>query len=220
MVTKLFQKLKGLVEDHEPFDPSRLEDPVAQLTAWKPARGGGANFRTRRLVMVTPHRIEFRASVVAKIFFGGFLLGGIGVALGVSAFHFLTGTLSFRTETLMPVLVGIVFAAVGGCLLYFGTAPIVFDKSRGFFWKGRKTREGVFHSDSSNHFAALEEIHALQLISEYCRGRKRSYYSYELNLVLRDGKRINVMDHGDCKKLREDADSLSRFLQRPIWDAI
>ncbi len=220
MLTKLFQKLRGLVEDHDPFDPSRLGDPVADLTAWTPAKGGGANFRTLRLVMVSPHRMEFRASMVAKIFFGSFLLGGIGVAVGISAFHFSTGTFSFSTDTLLPLLVGIAFAAVGGCLLYFGTAPIVFDKSRGFFWKGRKARDGVFNSDSPKHFAALEEIHALQLISEYCRGSKRSYYSYELNLVLRDGKRINVMDHGDCDKLREDAESLSQFLARPVWDAI
>ena len=220
MLTKLFQKLRDLVEDHDPFDPSQLGDPVAELTAWTPAKRGGANFRTRRLVMVTPHRIEFRASIVAKIFFGSLLLGGIGVAVGVSAFYFSTGTFSFSTDTLLPLLVGIAFAAVGGCFLYFGTAPVAFDKSRGFFLKGRKARDGTFDSNSSKHFATLEEIHALQLISEYCRGSKRSYYSYELNLVLRDGKRINVMDHGDRDKLREDAETLSRFLERPIWDAI
>ena len=70
------------------------------------------------------------------------------------------------------------------------------------------------------HFAGLEDIHALQLISEYCRGSKRSYYSYELNLVLRNGRRINVMDHGDSEKLREDAKTLSQFLEKPLWDAI
>ncbi|MGD9320846.1 MAG: hypothetical protein PVH99_12810, partial [Desulfobacteraceae bacterium] len=51
-------------------------------------------------------------------------------------------------------------------------------------------------------------------------GSKRSYYSYELNLVLRDSKRTNVMDHGDYEKLREDAQTLSQFLEKPVWDAI
>ena len=220
MLGKLFQKIRGVVDEPDPFDPSKFGDPVAKQTNWMPAKRGGANFRTRKLVMVTPNRIEFRASLAAKIFFGSFLLGGMGFAVGVPVFHSSTGTFPLNPDTLVPLFAGIAFAVVGGFLLYFGTAPIVFDKTRGFFWKGRKTRDGVFHSDSVTHFAGLEDIHALQLISEYCRGSKRSYYSYELNLVLRNGRRINVMDHGDSEKLREDAKTLSQFLEKPLWDAI
>lgn len=220
MLMKLFQKIRGALDAPDPFDPSRFGDPVAEQTSWMPAKKGGANFRTRNLIMVTPNRIEFRASLAAKIFFGCFLLGGMGFAVGASISHFSPGTFPFNPDTLVPLLAGLGFAIVGGFLLYFGTAPVVFDKSRGLFWKGRKARDGVFDSDSQKHFAGLEDIHALQLISEYCRGSKRSYYSYELNLVLRNGRRINVIDHGDCEKLREDAQTLSQFLGKPVWDAI
>lgn len=220
MLGKLFQKMRGMVDAPDPFDPSRFGDPVAEQTRWMPAKKGGANFRTRKLVMVAPNRIEFRASLAAKIFFGSFLLGGMGFAVGVLLFHPSKGTFPLDPDTLVPLVAGLGFAMVGGFLLYFGTAPVVFDKSRGFFWKGRKARDGVFDSNSHEHFAGLEDIHALQLISEYCRGSKRSYYSYELNLVLRNGRRINVMDHGDCEKLREDARTLSQFLEKPVWDAI
>ena len=117
------------------------------------------------------------------------------------------------------ILIGGVFATVGGCLLYFGTKPIVFDKVRGVFWKGRKKPGEVFDRRSLKNFTGLEVVHALQIISEYCRGSKSSYYSYELNLVLKDGKRINVVDHGSIRKLREDAEILSKFLSIPVWDA-
>ncbi len=50
-------------------------------------------------------------------------------------------------------------------------------------------------------------------------GNKSSYYSYELNLVLDDGSRINVVDHGNLDRLRGDAQTLSRFLDKPVWDA-
>ncbi len=220
MLRRLFQKMRGTVDEPDPFDPSRFGDPVAEQTNWTPAKRGGANFRTRKLIMVTPNRIEFRASLAAKIFFASFLLGGMGFAVGVSISHFSTGTFPFNPDKLVPLLAGMGFAIVGGFLLYFGTAPIVFDKSRGVFCKGRKARDGVFDSNALKHFAGLEDIHALQLISEYCRGSKRSYYSYELNLVLSNGRRINVMDHGDCEKLREDAQTLSQFLGKPVWDAI
>ena len=50
-------------------------------------------------------------------------------------------------------------------------------------------------------------------------GSKSSYTSYELNLVLDDGSRINVVDHGNLDRLRGDATTLSRFLSKPVWDA-
>jgi hypothetical protein len=172
MLVKLLQKMRGMVDEPDPFDPSRFGDPVAAQTNWMPAKRGGANFRTRKLIMVTPNRIEFRASLAAKIFFSSFLLGGMGFAVGVSISHFSTGTFLFNPDMLVPLFAGLGFAIIGGFLLYFGTAPIVFDKSRGFFWKGRKARDGVFDSNSLKHFAGLEDIHALQLISEYCRGAR------------------------------------------------
>jgi hypothetical protein len=70
------------------------------------------------------------------------------------------------------------------------------------------------------YFARLEEIHALQLVAENCRSDNDTYRSYELNLILKDGKRINVVDHGNESKLREDAQTLSRFIEKPVWDAI
>ena len=74
----------------------------------------------------------------------------------------------------------------------------------------------VERGDSS---APLSSIHALQLLSEFVSGSKSSYYSYELNLVLNDGSRINVVDHGNLERLRSDASALSRFLDKPVWDA-
>jgi len=78
----------------------------------------------------------------------------------------------------------------------------------------------VFDKKTLPYFAKLEDIHALQLISEYCGGNDGSYYSYELNLVLENGKRINVVDHGNKNKLRKEANNLSAFLAKPVWDAI
>ncbi len=74
----------------------------------------------------------------------------------------------------------------------------------------------VERGDSS---APLSSIHALQLLSEFVSGSKNSYHSYELNLVLNDGSRINVVDHGNLERLRADASTLSQFLDKPVWDA-
>jgi hypothetical protein len=65
----------------------------------------------------------------------------------------------------------------------------------------------------------LEDVHAIQLLREYCRGNKSSYYSYELNLVLHDGRRVNVVDHGKHSQILDEARMLSECLEVPVWDA-
>ena len=39
-------------------------------------------------------------------------------------------------------------------------------------------------------------------------------------LVLQDGRRLNVVDHGNREQLRADAATLARFLGKPLWDAL
>ena len=92
-------------------------------------------------------------------------------------------------------------------------------KKIGAYWKGRKSPREVFNKSELKNFAELDDVHAIQLISEFVRGNKTSYHSYELNLVLQDGKRLNVIDHGNKNVIKENAETLSKFLDKPIWDA-
>ena len=219
MLKELIEKLKKLSRGHSPFDPSRFDDPIAMKTEWIPAKGGGANFKTHNLVQVNRNRIIFRSSIGARIFYGFFLLMGLGFAFGFSYPQFSEDNFSFSFESLFPILLGFLFAIMGGLLLYYGTKPIVFEKGSGYFWKGRKNPETVYNINARKNCTKLKEIYALQIISELVRGDKSSYYSYELNLVLNDGSRINVIDHGKIEKIREDAEKLSQFLGKPVWDA-
>jgi hypothetical protein len=221
MLEKLVEKLQSWAKTApDVFDPSRFDDPVASQTEWTPAKGGGASFRTHKIVQVDVNRLEFRGSLGAKVFYSIFFFAGLGLLAGFSIEKISSGEFPLNADTIIPLLMGFLFAIIGGCMFYFGTAPIVFDKYKRAFWKGRKTPEDIYNKNSLKYFTTLENIHALQLISEYCRGNKSSYYSYELNLVLKNGNRINVVDHGNPAKLREDTQILSTFLNKPIWDAI
>lgn len=220
MLKELLEKIKTLSRSQSTIDVSRFDDPIAAKTEWSPAKGGGANFKTHNLVNVDYSRIEFRSSVGAKLFYLVFLLVGLGVMISISVSKISDGTFGLNAETLLMLAFGLVFASVGGGLLYYGSAPVVFDKKAGYFWKGRKSPREVFNKSSIKHLAKLEDVHAIQLISEYVRGNKSSYHSYELNLVLKDASRINVIDHGNKKSIRENAETLSAFLDKPIWDAI
>jgi hypothetical protein len=212
---KLLQKIST-----RDIDLSRFDDPVAAQTDWSPAKGGGASFTTHKITRVSPYRIEFRASGGAKVFSMIFFLMGVGIVSGFSFFHFSHKTFSIGPDIIMPLLFGTFFTALGGGLFYYFTTPIVFDKKKAFFWKGRKKPDDDFLISTVKNFAMFEEIHALQLVSEDCESDDNSYRSYELNLVLKNGKRINVVDHGNETRLREDARTLARFIEKPVWDAI
>ena len=220
MFEKMIEKLKLLAETKPPFDPSRFGDPIAMQTQWTPAKGGGASFRTHKLEQIDMNILVFKASAGAMLFYSIFMIMGITAMVVFPLASSQSGGFDFNIELIMPCLIGMVFVVIGGGLFYFGTKPIVFDKYKGYFCKGRRVPDQVYSGISTKDFTRLSNIHALQLISEYCRGNKSSYYSYELNLILKDGKRINVVDHGNPEKLREDAQTLSGFLGVPVWDAI
>ena len=225
MYEKISAKIWRDVDKGFHVDPSMFDDPVAMQTDWTPAKFGGAHFGTHKLVESNPDRLEFRASIWAKLYYIFFL--GMEIAVVVLIVFF--GLLSLGSYTdwypadwghIITIGAGVACTIVGACMYYFGTAPIVFDRRRGFFWKGRKHPDHVFDKGTLKHFAKLEKVYALQIISELVGGQTKghqSYTSYELNLVLEDGKRITVIDHGNKDRLRKDADTLAAFLDKPVW---
>jgi hypothetical protein len=220
MLKKIVESLKKLSNRGPAFDPSVLDDPVAMRTEWKPLKRGGANFKTHKLVEVNFHRFEFKATVFTKIFCIIFLLAGLAVFFFFGVNTIDMHNFSMNIESLLPLVFGLIFALIGALLLYFGTKPIVFDKTFGYYWKSRKEPAQTYDQSVKKTSAPLSNVHALQIISEYVSSSKSSYYSYELNLVLKDGSRLNVIDHGRLESIRSDAQKLSGFLGVPLWDSL
>jgi len=219
----MLNKLKNLIKEAgqriENFDTSAFDDPLALQTDWSPLKGGGSNFRTHNLLSENYNRTSFKASFGAKIFSSVFILAGLGLPSSQIYSAFQNGGAIFDGDFLPLLLFGSVFSIAGAALFYSYAKPVVFDKTNGFFWKGWKAPGTTAIENPDKHSARLSNIHALQIISEYVRGDKKSYYSYELNLVLKNGSRLNVIDHGDVYRIREDAEVLSQFLGKPVWDA-
>ena len=212
---RMLQRLQNMQNSQNIFDPSQFGDPIATQTNWKPAIGGGSNFRTFKLVKVNPYRVEFKTTIVAILFSLIFALPGIGLLLFLIP---IVDWSSIDSGIIIGSLLGLIFASLGGYMFYKQMLPIVFDKNEGFFWKGRKPQAEMFTYEATARHARLELVHALQIVAEYIRG-KNDFYSYELNLVLKNGKRINVVDHGNRNKLVEDAGVLAEVLGIPVGDA-
>jgi len=216
MFEKLIQSLQNLRSIQNAFDPSQFGDPIATQTDWRPARGGGSNFRTYKLVKVNPNRVEFKTTIGAIIFSLIFALPGMGLII------LLIPNVDWSSLTpgnIIPLLLGLIFASLGGYMFCAQMRPIVFDKQEGFFWKKRKPQAEMLTNEATAKYVRLELVHTLQIVAEYISGKNGGYNSYELNLVLKNGNRINVVDHGKRNKLAEDAGVLAEFLGIPVWDA-
>ncbi len=222
---KLSKALINFTYRHDKsVDASKFNDPVALRTDWTPTRSGNASYRTHKLVVKTPEQLKFKATLDAQFFYLIIFLFGAGFLYLVVHEMVTPEGLEFSINKIIGALIAITFMSLGGGLFYFGTLPIVFDKQKGFFWKGRKAPDEVFDTQTLNDYAALEDIYALQIIAEFSPGdrgvrKSRVDYSYELTLVLKNGSRISFFNHKKEKFLREDAETISRFLEKPIWDA-
>lgn len=213
---QMAQNLQNMFNQAKPFDPLLLNDPIATQTQWTRACPGGTNFRTFKLVQVNPDRIKFRTTFGAVLFALIFLLVGLGLIVLIIWESYLT---AFTTELMVAVGLGLIFAGVGGYLLYRQMQPIVFDKREGLFWKKRKPNSVIGLNDATDNQVNLAFIHALQIVAEFISGKNSNYYSYELNLVLKNGNRINVIDHNNKGKIDREAKIISEFLNVPVWDA-
>ncbi|TVR15890.1 MAG: hypothetical protein EA391_09345 [Balneolaceae bacterium] len=214
MLKKLKKIARTIAAPPEPVNIAQFNDPLANTISWEPAKRGGSNFKTHKFISDGFNRAEFKMSVSSRIFALLFMT----VGAGMPAFFIYSGEFGTLQETVILIGFGLIFVAVGGLIHYFYGRPIIFDKMKGFYWKGWKNPDHTTARVVTKNLLPLSEIHALQLIKEFVRSDKSTYYSYELNLVLRDGTRVNVVDHGNGKILKQDAQQLSSFLGKPLWD--
>ena len=142
--------------------------------------------------------IEFRPTSVVYLFLILFAVFGL-------IFYLLAFSMGSMD---IGVLISLSFLGFGVWSLWrLVKQKSVFNGSSRVFYKNEKS-------------FGFDDICAIQLLREYVSGNKSSYYSYELNLVCMNGERINIIDHGALRAIREDASILADYLSIPVWDAI
>ena len=199
---RVLKKIFSLFQDNrEILDLSAFGNEIAFKTSWEPLVGGGTSFCTHRAqknASLMGDIIVFKTAIQAYLFAISF------VALG-AMFAIASAAGEFEDEI---GLMGLGFLAFGCWELWsLRRKESRFDRYSNELAQGKKSFD-------------LKNIEAIQLIREYVRGSESSYYSYELNLICSDGSRINIIDHGALRKLREDAALLAEYLSIPVWDAI
>ena len=117
-------------------------------------------------------------------------------------------------DKFITLLLGTVFF-MGGLFVFFRqmfkTVPL-FDMVDDMFYPKGFTRDGSGIS--------LKQFDHLEIFTERIYTPKNNIHnSYELNVVLKDGSRYNILDYGDAQSLWEDANGLAAILSLPLVDA-
>lgn len=201
---------------------SKLDDPFAREIDWSSLNCGGANFRTR-VISQTPDGISFLPTWGGKIFAGLFIVIGavimwVGTGLKIDPLQFLRYPLSMlrhcihviphtmRGEKIFLFLFGSVFFLAGLVTLYFFIKPVIFDRTWKKFFKGF-----AFFPQKQVDF---EDIYAVQIVTSI----SSKYVNYQINLVLTDKRRVNVVSHINKETALADADTIGKLLGKPVWN--
>ncbi len=192
------------------LDPKKFNDPIALKTSWRPQSNNGVKMRNMRLRTVSENRVEFEMTLLALVGPTLFMLVTIALVAGMLTIGAPIGSLPFN---ILAFLALACFTA-GAAMIRNDLVPRQFDKDKGYFWLGdvdTAFEDGKLTGDGCH----LQDIHAVQLI----QGSLRYDFNYEVNLVLKNGRRINLIGHMNRAALYEDSQELARFLRVPMWDA-
>jgi len=198
-------------------------DEVFNKTNWTPLVGGGRSYQSHKLVRVNDDRIQFKTTVKVAIFF-----------LFLSATGVFTIYLTLFGEGDSNPIVGLglgLFMIVLGLFLFMrSTKRITFDRSLKALWKGKEDPAKMINPSGIDGYVSLKKLHAIQIIKELVESdslhdedgfstQNDDFLSYELNLIMNDGKRINVLDHGHKQSIENQAYAISDLFDIPVWDA-
>jgi hypothetical protein len=224
--TELNKRIQGLtnvretqtIEAKKPERPW-ADDPIAQSIDWdeRAEGGGGVDHKIR---YVGSSRFEFRPAHPRSWYVITLIM-----AMGAAALVYFEG--GSIGQTILALSGGMGFSALGWLLFHFALTPVVFDKNSGNFWKGRKKPEQVSGYPPSKCMGRIDDIYALQLILTYyitglpADKDSRTYPQYQINLVMKNGTRINVVNYSASSDMTiKNARALSMFLGKPLWDAL
>ena len=200
-VLKNIFSLSLFQDNREIIDLSTFGNEIAFKTSWEPLVGGGTNFCT--------HRAQKDASLMGDV---------IVFKTAIQAYLFAISWVAFGAMFAIASAAGEFEDQIG----LFGLGFLAFGCWELWSLRQKESRFVRYSSELTQGKKSfdLKNAEAIQLIREYVRGSESSYYSYELNLICSDGSRINIVDHGALRKLREDAALLAEYLSIPVWDAI
>ena len=199
-------------------------DAVVIKTKWTPLIGGGRSYKSHKVIKVNENKLVFKTTARVALFYIFLSANGLFVLL-------LTFFGSGRGNLVVGVFLGIGLIALGVFLLMRSRKIMTFDRRLKAFYKGKVDAENLLNPNLLEGYISLKKLHAVQIIKEHIEGnishedglsmddKRNNFFSYEINLIMDDGKRVNVVDHGNIKSIYIQATAIANLFDVPVWDA-
>ncbi len=197
--------------------PIVTDEPVTLKVSGGAVSKGGSTIKSQTMTE-TGEQIVIEKAVASIIIH--FIFSMVGISTFMSSFYSI-----FNGE----FGAGFMALLVGGGFSYIGISELLnnkkftIDKLKKIYYRGQKY--DVLGSLDRKQQGYVKDIYAIQLFkkrvwSETSEGGSFTYISYELNLVFKDGERINIMDHAKGEYVDDSAETLGQFLNIPVWKHI
>ncbi len=196
------------------------KDPVAQKIEWTPLKKWWVPYRNYILQEKDLWKLIFEPSFIKKIApMMLIILWLIYFPYNDIYFSFIINkniNILIEKGNYITILLSVFLILIWLYKLY-NLKLLVFDKQLGYYYKKNIKDFWFMNHMNDENSVFLKNVYAIQIIDEFINN-KNPFYSYELNLVMKDYTRINVIDHGDLINLKKDAKQLSEYLHVPLWD--
>lgn len=205
-----------LTPEHTDSAARRFNDTLAARVDWTPLQRGGTSFASQRR-SVSASRFRWRPTAMVWALAAMFVLPALLVLVALLA----SGQVSGDPFSWILPVIALLFIAFGVRVPSRHRLPVVFDRGVGWYWRGEPRSQSSADIGALSEAARLADLYALQLIGgQMNHGTHASWRTFELNLILQDGRRLPVITHGNLRRLREDAGALATWLALPLWDAL
>jgi len=203
-----------------------IDDQVVKNASFKPLKKWWSSTSTHVLVEDNFWNYIFQINTFIKWIIWLFIISPI-ISFGfiLSQEEILKQILDIKIlfENFFLYLLWFILILPGIFMYFFLSKSYIFDFSDWYFYEKRFQKKLFEYSNDSkyqNKVIPLKNIHALQLLGEKVSWGKNnsSYTSYELNLILKDSSRINVIDHWNLEQIKDDAKKIAEKLKIKIYD--
>ena len=169
----------------------------------------------RKLRIVSSSQASFVAGMSER--FKSLFVIGFGGLLGIGTAFKLQETPEPGLVALM--LIGLALMGVGVYLYRSADKPVYFDRKNNLFWTGKRPNlSGVDAGPDS--WCRISDLKAIQVLAERVLDEDGPDIIYELNLILADQSRRNVVRHATRKTIEQDGADLATWLDVPFWNGL
>lgn len=183
-------------------------DEIEKSISVSPFSSIASNYVTKILKIINKNRLVFensnRYNLIKLV---------IVIMLMLSAYIITRNNSGFLSIMLMSII--LILSILNH---FYGNDKIFFDKVEGYYYVNSLNKKSY-----ANQIIPLNKIVAIQYLSIEKESRDvennsiNIYYIAEINLVLENERRVNILSHGDYVQAYSDAKTLSDFLKIPLW---